>query len=365
MRILHYYPKADAMISQHVSLLTGNMGPEAENHTATEADDARTLLRGGRYDILHLHGCWNNSSRTIVALALHQGARLVLTPHGQLEPWVQEENRWKEKLPKRILYQRNIVQKAYAVIIQGRMEQECMERLEWNRRTVIIRNAVITNSISKQEMARQTFTLYQKVMDSNPWELMGDEMRDMLRNILTAGITGDRRWIVSGNCSPAVIQWRLLLCYAHQEHITDVVERGLRVLGLEAPDMDPTKMDYFLPDGYKPAELVGSTIGNQFASENERLIATFRLIRKFTTSHQLGIKHLVELDRELRQYGCNEELLNEELKERRLWKTASRMMHLMAHFTGLTEGFMPVTPTNDRTTKALRRQIENHLKIKD
>lgn len=365
MRILHYYPKDDAMISQHVAMLTEGMGLEAENFSATEVDDARTLLKGGHYDILHLHGCWRNSSRTIVALALRQGTRLVLTPHGQLQPWVQEEHRWKEKLPKRLLYQRDIVQKAYAVIIQGKMEQECMERLEWNRRTVIIRNAVITSSISKQEMARQTFTLYRKVMDSNPWELMDDDMHTMLRNVITAGITGDRRWLVTDDRLPAVIQWRLLLCYAHQEHISDVIERGLRVLGIDAPDIDTTKIEYFLPDDYKHAELVGHVIGNQFASENERLIATFRQIRKFTSNNQLGIMHLVELDRELRQHSCNEEQLNEELKERRLWKSASRMMQLMAHFTGLTEGFMPVVPTSDRTTKALRRQIENHLKIKD
>ena len=363
MRILHYYPKDDAMISQHVAMLTENMGLEAENHTTSEVEDARTLLKGGHYDILHLHGCWRNSSRAIVALALRQGARLVLTPHGQLEPWIQEERRWKEKLPKRLLYQQDIVRKAYAVIIQGHMEQECMEQLEWNRRTVIIRNAVITSSISRQEMAHQTFMLYRKVMDSNPLELMDDEMRTTLRNLITAGITGDRRWLVTDTKLPAVIQWRLLFCYAHQEQITDVIERGLRVLGIDAPDIDATKIDYFLPDGFKSTKLVGQIIGNQFASENERLVATFRQLRKFTTDRQLGIMHLVELDRELRQHGCNEEQLNEELKERRLWKSASRIMQLMAQFTGLTEGFMPIEPTNDHTTKALIRQIENHLKI--
>lgn len=363
MRILHYYPKEDEMITQHVYMLAENMGLEAEIYKATEVDDARKLLKGGHYDILHLHGCWRNSSRTIVALALRQGARLVLTPHGQLEPWVREERRWKEKFPKRLLYQRSIVEKTYAVVVQGKMEQECMERLGWNRRTTIIRNAVITSSISKQEMVHQTFKLYHKVMDSNPLELMDDEMRILLRNIITAGITGDIRWLAPGNSLPTTIQWRLLLCYAHQEHITDVIQRGVRVLGLDAPDIDTTKIDYFLPDDYKPAELVGHIIGNQFASENERLIATFRQLRKFTTNRQLSIMHLVELDRELRQHSCNEEQLNEELKERRLWKPASRMMQLTAQFTGLTEGFMPIPPTNDHTTRVIRKQVENHLKI--
>ena len=111
IRILHYYPKDDNMIRQHVTMLTENMGTQAEQHTATESADARTLLVGGQYNILHLHGCWRNSSRNIVTLALKTGARLVLTPHGQLEPWIKDENRWKEKLPKQLLYQRSLVNK--------------------------------------------------------------------------------------------------------------------------------------------------------------------------------------------------------------------------------------------------------------
>jgi hypothetical protein len=301
----------------------------------------------------------------VVTLAMRLGARLVLTPHGGLEPWVQEENRWKEKLPKELLYQRSIVQKAYAVIIQGRMEQECMDRLKWNSRTVVIRNAVITGSITKEEMAQQTSMLYRKIMDSNPLELMDEATVAVLRYLIKAGITGDQRWLEGIKAvSPSNDNWRLLFCYAHQEQITDIIQRGMRVLGLDAPDIDATKIDHFLPDGYKPAELVGSVIGYQFASENERLIATFRQIRKLAANRLLSIKHLIELNRELRQHGCDEEQLNEELKERRLWKPASRMMQLMAELTGLTEGFMPITPTNDRTTRAMKREINERLKIK-
>ena len=67
MRILHYYPKEDTMIAQHVQMLS------EYGHCATEAEQAKTLLQGGRYDILHLHGCWRNSSRSIVNLAMRQG----------------------------------------------------------------------------------------------------------------------------------------------------------------------------------------------------------------------------------------------------------------------------------------------------
>lgn len=369
MRILHYYDKKDDMVSQHVKMLTTHMGLSAENHQATEYDQARTLLQGSQYDVLHVHGCWRNSSHRVITQALRKGTRLVLTPHGQLEPWVQKEHFWQEKLPKRLLYQRSMVQKAYAVIIQGRMEQECMDRLGWNTRTVIIRNAVLTNSISAKDMATETFQLYRKVMDSNTLQLMPETTKTLLRQLLAAGITGDRRWLEQDGewtnsptpCSQE--EWRMLLCYAEQENLTETIQRGIRVMGLDAPELNTAEIDCFLPDGYQKTESIGQAIGNQFPTENERLLATFKQLRKWDASRQLSIRHLVELNRELRQHPCQEADLAEALKERRLWRLASRLMLLMHDLTGLTEGFMPIVPTNDRIARRMRKQIDNHLTI--
>ena len=41
------------------------------------------------------------------------------------------------------------IEQAYAVIVQGNMELECIAQLGWNKRCVIIRNALITNTINK------------------------------------------------------------------------------------------------------------------------------------------------------------------------------------------------------------------------
>lgn len=364
MRVLHFYKDDNGMIARHVNMLSQT------GHCVTEAEQARTLLGGGKYDILHLHGCWRNSSKNIVKMALRQGCRLVVTPHGELEPWVQEENRWQEKLPKRLLYQRDIIHAAYAVIVQGPMEAECMKCLEWNPRTVVIRNAAITQLTSAQEMVRQTQALYQKVLDSNPLELMGDKLRLTLKAIIATGITNDRRWLESMDdefseavTPPSNDEWRLLLLYAHQEDIVTTLQRGIRILGLDAPELDVENIPCFLPPDYQAAESIGKTIGNEFATENERLLATFKVIRKLTANKQLSIKHLVELDSELRYHGCEEELLADDLKERHMWKLASRVMQLMTYRTGLTEGFMPVPPIDDRTTRSLLRQVDNRLKI--
>lgn len=363
MRVLHYYTEDDPMVCLHVSTLCDNMRGKIDCHLATDGNAARTLLQGSHYDLLHLHGCWCNSARSIVNLALRQGTRLLLTPHGQLEPWVMEENKWREKMPKRLFYQRDIVRKAYAVVIQGKMEQECMQQLAWNRRTVIIRNSVITSLTSPSDMAAQTLALYQKVVDSNPLHRMQADTQTALRTIIKAGITGDKRWLTDDDSLPAVTQWREILCYAHQEEIIDSIRRGIRVLGLEVPDINVERIDYFVPDTMQPAAAIGTAIGNQFVSENERLLATFRYLRRIIDNGQIGIKHLIELDRELREHDCQEEELRDTLEEKNLLKIAARLMQVMMELTGLTEGFMPVKPLDDRLSRRLRKQIDNHLTI--
>ncbi len=362
MRILHFYPKSDAIISQYITMLAGNMGLEVENHQATTGDEARQLLRTIQFDIIHLHGCWDNAQFTIVRKALRQGARLVVSPYGQLEPWVMQQDFWKEKLPKRIAYQQSIIKQAYAVIVQGNMEMDCMNKLGWNARCVIIRNALITHTTTPRDMTRQTFDLYQRVIDSNPLLRMNDNTRKFVKRLITIGITGDERWVADKEV-PMLGDWRQILCFAHQEQIMPTIMRAVRKLGLMTPDIDASQIPFFLPDDYVETKTIQQVIGNQFVSENDRLIATFKLLKKLVSNHQLCIKHLVELDIELREHPCDEQQLSDQLKERRLFKMAARIMQLMDDYTGLTEGFMPIPQLNDRMTKKWHQQIENHLTI--
>ncbi|MBQ7514154.1 MAG: hypothetical protein IJS95_07165 [Prevotella sp.] len=352
------------MIASHVDRLCSNMPSYVETNRATEGKNAITLLKSGTYDLIHLHGCWRNSSRTVVNTALKYGTRLIITPHGELQPWVQQQNQWKEKMPKRIAYQQRIVEKAYAVIIQGKMEEECMVRLGWNPRCVIIRNSVITRSITPKEMAAQTYALYRKVMDSNPLELMNDDQQAMLKDIITVGITGDPQWLTSQHLMTLENEeWRRMLCYVEQEHISDTFKRGVRTLRLEPADIQIDPSQCFVPPGYEVPSTIEQVIGNQWVSENDRLVASFKHLKKLTSAKKLSILHLVELDKELRQHPCEEDKLCEALHEHGLYRLATRLMQLMSDKTGLTEGFMPMPPLNDRTTKRMRIQVENRMSI--
>ena len=364
MRILHYLPTHDSMLTNYVNILTQHVGGKVENIIKTNAADAKALLRQQPVSILHLHGCWQQSAYTVCKVARQQGTRIVITPHGQLEPWVIDEHYWKEKLPKLLLYQRRLIALSYAIIVQGSMEHECMTRLGWNQRIVTIRNSQITHSITDDQMAHQVYQVYRQVMDSNPLQLMTDETQDALRTILKVGITGDKRW--TGNAAihiPDEEQWRMLLCYASQEQLLNVFEQGLRVLGLQPPAINLKGMTCFMPKGNVQAESIQQAIGNQYATENERLVATFRQMHLLAQRHQLTISHMVELDRELREHPAEEDLLQDMLKDKHLYRFAGRTLHLMSILTHFDEGMMPVHPINDRKTRQLLKQINNHLKI--
>ncbi len=365
MRILHFFPKEDCMISEYVAMLHESMGLECSNEMVSEAKDAQQNLRSSHYDILHIHGCWNGSLYFIVRQAIKSGTRIVLSPHGHMEPWVMKDNYWNEKLPKQLLYLKKLVQQSYAVIIQGKMEEEYMRRLGWNERMVIIKNAIITHTTNKQEMARETFRIYRKVMDSNQLELMDEEMRATLQQLIITGITGNLQWLIEEpHTAPDTLEkWRLLLCYAHQERITDIIKHGIQVMKFDAPDLDVEKIDFYLPAGYETPHSIESVIGISFVSENERLLATFKHLKKLVLRNKLAIMHLIELDKELRLHECEEDKLYEKLNEHHLLNFAGRLMQVMQDYTGITEGFMPVPPLDDRITKRIRQQVENHLRI--
>lgn len=365
MRILHLYASnAPSVITDYVKMLCEQMGHETENESTIAVQEALQMLRDRHYDLLHIHGCWQYAAYRAVRQAQRRGTRIIVTPHGQLEPWVMKQGYWKEKLPKRLLFQRSIIQKAYAVVVQGKMEEECMAKLGWNRRIVIIRNCLITNTINAQEMARQTWLVYRKIMDSNTLALMADSTKTTLRQLLKVGITGDERWL--GESFVTITdhnQWRMLYCYVHQEQVAETVRRGLRILRADTPDFDIQQMPCFMPDGYETPKTIEEAIGMQYATENDRLMATFRHLRRLTMHHRLTLSHLVELDKELRNHDTAEDQLCDALRERHLYKFARRIMQLTNDLTGLDEGHMPMPPLDDRLSRHMRKYIDNHLKI--
>ena len=329
MKVLHLFPDNDPLIANHVKIL-GN-----------EPDDAVP-------DIVHVHGCWQYTIVRQAMQARRQGARIVFTPHGGLEPWVINERRQNGKRGKTLLWQRRMAECSYAVIAQGNMEAGALRQLGWNPRIEIIRNAIITNSITPEAMTRQTQDVYRKVMDSNTVELMGNEPRRLLTMLLKAGITGDRRWVTGQLPDVEDTEWRMLLIYADHENVRTVVDAGCQVLGLQYPDIETGSIKSYLPTTYEKPKVEAHDVAGITAEMRKK---------------PLTLRHFVELDRALRYTDVDDEWLCDALAENHQLKYFRRLLQVLTELTGLDEGFWPAEPLDDRKTQTIRNLLYNHLRI--
>lgn len=356
MKILHVYPKTDEMVAQHVTLLMEGMQHSAELQAVSNLADFKTVCKSFEPDIVHCHGCWQYGIVNAGNFARKQGARIVLSPHGQLEPWVFEEKPLQEKFHKTALWQKPFVEKAYALIAFGKMEQQYLEELKWNPRIEVIHNAVITNSTTREKMCSQTFTVYQKVLDSNVLEQMDEATQQLMATIIKAGTLGDRRWVEL--TVPETVDWRRMLIYAEHQNIRNYVDYGINILGLSAVSLDTEHLPAYFPESYQRPKSIKNLIDDYKGDETDYLLRMIRQIEK-----QPLLLHLIELTRELYRDTVNDDLLQEVLEEKKLTKFASRLMQVLHEQTLLDEGYLPIEPLDDRGTQKIRESITNHLKI--
>ncbi len=352
MKVLYVCPKSDKLINSHVALLTEGLRQSVETCTADQSTGIRKVLREQSPDIIHCHGCPTVTVGHAILSAMKRGARLVMTPHGQLEPWAADSKRSVANT----IWQKEFIRSAYAVILMGRLERDNFAALGWNNRIEVIHNAVTTNTISRQEMCTATFAVYQKVMDSNTLALMDETTARALRTIVKVGIMGDRHW--APVLPPDNVNWRQMLLYAEHENIRNYVDYGISLLGCNVPSIDTSKIAVYFPDGFEQPRPVREKVGEYKGKETDYLVRIIAQIR-----HQPLLLHLIELTRELHRDTVNEFQLTEVLKEKKLLAFTRSLMQVLSEQTDLGEGYMPLPPADNRLTRQIRKQLANHLKI--
>ncbi len=357
IKVLHFFPKDNRTVAQYVETLCNAMGSYADVHASCELKDFINKLRDKRPDIVHLHGCWRMANWVAVRKAAFHGARIVLSPHGGLEPWVVRQHYWSRKLPQLTLYQRRIVRRAAAVIVMGRMEKGCLERLDYTHKIETVLNSLVTCALTDGQMAAATLAVYRKVLDSNVWPLMAEETKVATRALIKAGITGDARWLDNDEAasvhSLAADERRKVALYAYQEGVLDTVTRGFTVTECPLPETDPATVPHYPNSSGTSDSLVAQDGGDI----NARIVAALRSARKLYRTGKLSVRHVVELDLLLRSGETAEDTVAETLREKRLLPFAGRMMAAMNRLTGLAEGLMPVAMRDGRRAENIIKRI--------
>ena len=331
MKVLHVYRHDNPRLAEYVRLLSQAMPADVECAFADNASDVRLGIKDFQPDIIHQHGQPTANNQYPIP-----PTRLVVSPHGETVD----------------------IAKAYAVIARSPYELSSCD----TERKELVRNPLITKTITFEEAAAAIHIVYQRVMDSHPLELMDTNTRHLLAVLLKAGLLGDKGW-VNGQCSTVNGQWptvndsqfRLLFIYASLEGVLDIVERGIKVLSITDADANSSlftlhsSLINYLPQGYKtPVPLDGATIP--------------QLLRDIDTNG-ITLLRLTELMRLLYDDSLDEDALMEQIDDMNARPQLQLLLQILSEQMLLTEGFMPCPPLDNSFTENLRQQIENHLRV--
>jgi len=333
MKILHLYPKDNSQLAQYVMMLTSSLPQGVQSSCTDDVNTFQKFYSQDTPDIIHLHG--------EVIFTPPPSSRLVITPHGY-----------------------PVGHHSYVLIARSSMEHKRLAAS--HKRIETVRNPIITHTTTPQQLASQTFAIYQKVMDSNVLELMDEPTRKCLSIVLKAAICGDARWVMNGDSSRAVdtkgvkgndansaVDWRKLFIYAEHEGITTLVQQGIGILRLTPPAINAKDIPTFLPDNYQqPSPMPSKPL--------------LKLIETAHSEKEKGvvlILRMAEIHRALLRPDVDEAMLLSELESRKLLPFFASLLQLLSEQTLLDEGFMPCQPMDNSLTKQLRTLLNNHLRI--
>lgn len=176
MKIVHYIPSIDRTAggtSTYMQVLAKGLGEIAEVHIITHASEnplvmenctvhyvhnyqplsyswntsIAFLLDEIKPDIVHVNCCWLPACAAVQRIAQKRGYKVVLTPHGMLEPWIIKRHYWTRKVPALWLYQKAAVQRADCVQATAESERDNLLKLGYNSNIKVVRLGIDAESI--------------------------------------------------------------------------------------------------------------------------------------------------------------------------------------------------------------------------
>ena len=177
MKIIHYIPSIDRIAggtSTYMQVLGKELGKLAEVHIITHASDNPLPICNceihnvsvynpinGRFknevsklfdvikpDLVHVNCCWMPACAFIQQMAQKRDIKVVLTPHGMLEPWIIKRHYWTRKLPALLLYQKSVIKSADCLQATADSEKENLLKLGYNLNIKVVKLGIDAESIA-------------------------------------------------------------------------------------------------------------------------------------------------------------------------------------------------------------------------
>ena len=188
MKIIHYIPSIDRSsggTTAYMQLLGNELGKQVDLHIVSHKGsnpvkiencqihyinasvwrgmkrEWLALLNVIRPDVVHVNCCWMPGCAYVQKWAQELGYKVILTPHGMLEPWIMKRNYWTKKLPALLLYQKKAVEHANCLHATAESEKENLLRLGYNSQIEVIANGIdVSNIVTKYEWKRNKNILF-------------------------------------------------------------------------------------------------------------------------------------------------------------------------------------------------------------
>lgn len=188
MKVIHYIPSIDRAwggTSTYMQVLAKPLGELAEVHILThmspnplpmEHCEVHYIPRYRPFshkwqravsalfgeiapDVVHVNCCWTPDCAAIQRLAQSRGYRVVLTPHGMLEPWIVRRHYYTRKLPALWLYQRAAIRKADCIQATAESERQNLLKLGYNPHIQVVRLGIDAGGIEMRRSWRRTWQI--------------------------------------------------------------------------------------------------------------------------------------------------------------------------------------------------------------
>lgn len=177
MKIIHYIPSIDRTwggTSTYMQVLAKPLGELADVHIITHASEnplpidnckihyvsgynplkgsfkieVNKLLDVLKPDLVHVNCCWMPACALVQKMAQKRNIKVVLTPHGMLEPWIIQRHYWTRKIPALLLYQKSAVKKADCLQATAESEKLNLLKLGYNSNIKIVKLGIDAESIT-------------------------------------------------------------------------------------------------------------------------------------------------------------------------------------------------------------------------
>lgn len=188
MKIIHYIPTIDESsggIGSYMQLIAKELGKLTELHIITHKSKNMLIIENAKLhfidnnlmhlysikqqfidilntispDLLHINCCWYPLCALTQKWAQKLGYKIILSPHGMLEPWVLQKNHWTKKMPALFLYQKRAIKNADMLVATAPTEQQNIYKLGLNNKITIIPNGIQIDKISCKETWEKSKTI--------------------------------------------------------------------------------------------------------------------------------------------------------------------------------------------------------------